>query len=107
MFIWNLRNCNSGDTDSSRNLDVLQGEQKRQGFIKAKREKFQQSYIGCFARLVLGAGNSCHFLAIRAWLLRLPSLRQKVRSYGSKHISWRKLRLVVVKHSSRVYIPPE
>ena len=52
---------------------------------------------------MIGAGNSCYFQAICDWLLR-PSLRQKVLVYGSKHISWKKVRMIAMKHSTKVYI---
>ena len=106
MPIWGLRNCNLGDKDSSRISIVLPVEGKRQGFTKAKREKFQQNYIDCSARSVIDASNNCYFLALGDWLLR-PSLKQKVLIYGSKHISRKKLRRIVVNHGSKVYILPE
>ena len=61
----------------------------------------EMNYTGCFARFVIGASSIYYLLATHDLLLR-PSLRQKVLIYGSKHISWQKVRMTAVKHSSKV-----
>ena len=51
-FIWGLKNCNSGDTDSGKTESVL-GKRKSQGLINTKSHR-----VSCLLRTVIDSDTS-------------------------------------------------